>query len=245
MSVAALISEIGALADARHAAFLATYFQTGAGGYGEGDVFLGVRNPDLRAAARRYRALPADSLAALLGSPVPEHRFVALAILDDAARRAEALGHERLARFYLDHADRVNNWDLVDCSAPRVLGGWLARRTGPAAKAESAAILDALAGSAVMWRRRIAVMASWGYIRSGRIDVTCDLVDRLSTDPHHLMHKAMGWMLREVSKGDEAALRRFLDTRPALPRTTVRYAIERLAPEIRQGYVRAARVATA
>lgn len=238
MTAGKIREEIRRQADPAHAQAVARYFKTGPSEYGEGDVFLGLRTPHLREIARRHRGAGFDALAELLSSPVHEDRFAALAILDDAARRATESEHERLARFYLAHTAGVDNWDLVDCSAPHVLGGWLARRSGPAAAAEAQAILDELAASPVMWHRRIAVLATFAFIRDGRLMPVFSLVEQLMDDPHDLMHKAMGWMLREARHRDEQAVLAFLDTHLArLPRTTVRYAVERLPADVRTRYV--------
>jgi 3-methyladenine DNA glycosylase AlkD len=236
--------ELDRLADPCRAATLTSYFQVRPGGYGEGDVFLGVRSPQIRATGRPYAASASDEdLATLLTSPVHEHRFAALAILDDRARRVARQGRvalEPLARFYLEHLDRVDNWDLVDMSAPRVLGGWLATTTaasGPVA-GQARDILDTLADSSSRWRRRIAVMSTWAFTRNGRPGWTLAMCDRLARDPDDLVSKAMGWMLREVGGRDVDLLIDYLDrAADGLPRVTVRYAVERLPPEIRVRYV--------
>jgi 3-methyladenine DNA glycosylase AlkD len=245
VSAAAVRAGLAAAADPVHAAVLARYFRAVPGGYGEGDVFLGVRTPHVREVARRHDRTATDAdLAALLADPVHEHRFAALAILDGRARvatRRGPAGLEPLARFYLAHADAVDNWDLVDVSAPRVLGTWLATTTASPRPdgGEAAQILDDLLASPSRWRRRIAVMATWAFTRDGRPGWTLDVAGRLAGDTDDLVHKAVGWMLREVGYPDPAALLGFLDTHHhRLARVTTRYAVEKLPPDVRARYVR-------
>lgn len=247
MSAGAARAELGALADPARARALAAYFRTGPGGYGEGDVFAGVRVPDVRAVAARHRDLTDADLADLLADPVHEHRLLALVVLDDlaraAARRRDAAGRERLARFYLAHLDGVDNWDLVDVSAPHVLGGWWAATTDapvPTAPGagEAGEQFSELVRSPSLWRRRVAVMATWAFTRDGRPGWTLDACERLVGDPHDLVHKAMGWMLREVAKREPERTLAFLDAHAGeLARVTVRYAVERLPGPVRRVYV--------
>jgi 3-methyladenine DNA glycosylase AlkD len=240
----AVRAELAAAADPDHAAFGARYFRTEPGGYGEGDVLLGVRVPHVREVARRYGRTATDAdLAALLADPVHEYRFAALAILDTRARAAARRGpaeSERLARFYLEHADAVDNWDLVDMSAPHVLGIWLAVTTAAPRPdgGEAARILSELLESRSRWRRRIAVMATWAFTRDGRPGWTLDVARRLTGERDDLVHKAVGWMLREVGHREPALLLDFLDAHHhRLARVTVRYAVEGLPPEVRARYV--------
>lgn len=246
MTVADTIrEEICAAADPDHAAFLAGYFRTGPGGYGEGDTFLGVRTPYVRQVARRHRGDATDAdLATLLADPVHENRFAAVAILDARARAAAKQGPEALeplARFYLAHLHGVDNWDLVDVSAPHVLGSWLAGSTpaaSPDEDGEAAQILASLIASPSRWHRRVAVMATWAFTRDGRVAWTLDVTRRLAEDRDDLVHKAIGWMLREVGYRDPHVLLDFLDAHHhRLARVTVRYAVEKLPPEIRARYV--------
>lgn len=241
----AVRAEIAAAADPDHAAFCEGYFRTEPGGYGEGDTFLGVRTPQVRLVARRHRTEATDEdLATLLADPVHEHRFAALAILDMRARAASRHGVdalEPLARFYLAHLDGVDNWDLVDVSAPHVLGSWLAASTPaatPGDDGEAAEIVLRLVASPSRWRRRVAVMATWAFTRDGRPGWTLDATRRLIGDRDDLVHKAAGWMLREVGYRDPHALLDFLDSHHhQLARVTVRYAVEKLPPEVRARYV--------
>ena len=220
--------ELEALADPERAVWTAPYLGVVAGGYGEGDTLLGITVPEQRRVARAARDLPLPEAAALLASPVHEHRFVAVVVLTERHKRAGREGRRELSRFYLDHRAGVDNWDLVDASAPEMVGVDIADGEG------DRAVLDQLAASERLWDRRIAIVATHALIRRGELDETFALAARLMDDPHHLIHKAVGWMLREAGKRDEAAMVAFLEAhRAELPRTTLRYAIERLTPERR------------
>ena len=224
---AAVERELAALADHERAAWTAPYLGAVPGGYGEGDVLLGIPVPAQRRVARGARELPLEEIATLLASPVHEHRFTALVIVVERYRRSRdpALRAE-LSGFYLDHRAGVDNWDLVDVTAPDLLGGELV--------AGDRAILGELVASERLWDRRIAIVATLALIRRGELGETFALAERLMDDPHHLIHKAAGWMLREAGKRDEAALVAFLEEhRARMPRTMLRYAVERLAPEQR------------
>jgi len=226
----AIERELDALADPERAAHSQRFFRTEPGGYGEGDRFLGVPVPEQRRVARRHRDAPLDHCERLLESPIHEHRFVALAILVERFKRADAAEREAIADLYLAKRQRVNNWDLVDASAEHLLAERAAERPG---------LLDELAASPSVWDRRIAVMTTFAYIKAGEAEPTLRLAERLLHDEHDLIHKAVGWMLREVGKRvDAALLRGFLDRHAAkMPRTMLRYAIERLPAEERRHYM--------
>ncbi|MDQ1051015.1 DNA alkylation repair protein [Streptomyces sp. V4I2] len=198
------------------------------------DELLGVRVPVMRQLARQYRQLPLGDVDVLLHSRVHEERFAGLLVLAEQVRTAPAADRKALADFYLARTDCVDNWDLVDGSAHVVLGPWLL--DGPS---DALDILDELAGSAWLWDRRIAVLATLALIRAGRFEPTFRLVLRLCRDPEPLIHKALGWMLREIGRRDEQLMVDFLDRNLAeLPRITVRYATERLAPGRRARFVK-------
>jgi 3-methyladenine DNA glycosylase AlkD len=221
-----------ALADPARAEFVAPYLGIVPGGYGEGDVLLGMPVPAQRRIARRHRGASYGDVEKLLRSKIHEHRFVALAILCLKYERAEAGKRERITGLYLRHRDRVNNWDLVDATAPKLLADRV--------RGGDRALLDDLVASESVWDRRIAVLATFPLIRDGEPDETLRLAERLLGDEHGLIHKAVGWMLREVGKRDEPALRGFLDAHAAeMPRTMLRYSLERLSPEVRAGYMAA------
>lgn len=229
MTAADVKDALAALADPSRAEVAGRYLGIVPGGYGEGDVLLGMPVPAQRGVARAFRSLPLDEIAVLLDSPVHEHRFVALAILVQRYRRAGRGEAAELSAFYLHHRAGVDNWDLVDTSAPDLLGRELVAGA-------DRAILEELAGAVDLWDRRIAVVATFALIRAGEFAPTLALCERLLDDPHHLMHKACGWMLREVGKRDEALLVDWLERhRLRMPRTMLRYAIERLDGERRAG----------
>jgi len=217
-------------ADAASVPGLQRFFMTGPGQYGEGDRFVGVRVPAMRAVCRECRGAGLDAIRPLLRSRVHEERLLALFLLADAFTRADETGRRAIYVLYLSHTAFINNWDLVDSSAAQIVGGWLHDR--------SRAPLRRLARSASLWERRIAIIATFHFIRRGEFDETFRIADILLRDPHDLIHKAVGWMLREVGNRDGAAGRRFLDDRyRQMPRTMLRYAIERFPEKERQRYL--------
>ena len=219
------------LGNAEAAAFAARYFKTGPGQYGEGDVFLGIRVPVMRKLAAEYKALGLDPAIELLRSEVHEDRLLALLILVRQAAKADGEGRKRIYDLYLGHTRFVNNWDLVDVSAPTIVGGHLVDR--------SRQPLDRLAGSRSLWERRIAVIATLHFIRLGDFADTLRIAERLLGDREDLIHKAAGWMLREVGKRDQAVLEGFLGRHcRVMPRTMLRYAIERLPGGEAKGFLR-------
>ena len=218
------------LASPADAKFLQRYFKTAPGEYGAGDKFIGIRVPVLRKLAREFRALPPPAAAKLLQSPIHEERLLALLMLTDAYGRADESGRAAIYRLYLKNLARVNNWDLVDCSAPRIVGRHL--------KARPRKILFRLARSKILWRRRVAVLATFHFIRQDDFGDSLRLAKLLLDDGHDLMHKAVGWMLREMGKRDVAELKRFLlNHATRMPRTMLRYAIEKLPERERQSYL--------
>ena len=232
MSAAAGVADrLHALADPDDARFLQGYFKTGPGEYGEGDRFLGVRIPALRALARDLDGAPPEDVAALLRSPWHEERMLALLALVRRYPRADTATQDALHRLYLAHTARVNNWDLVDASAPTLVGAHL-DRTGDLGG------LDALATSASVWERRIAMIATLHFIRRGAFVPTLHVAELLLNDRHPLIHKAVGWMLREVGKREREAAEAFLRAHHrAMPRTALRYATERFPSDLRGRYL--------
>lgn len=229
-TLASLRREMRAAADPEKARLLSGFFKTGKGQYGEGDVFLGLMVPVSRGLVARYHGLGLGDIERLLASKIHEERLIGLLLL---VRRFESGGEAEKKRtfdFYLAHADRANNWDLVDLSAHRIVGAWLLDRPKR--------LLTTLARSRNLWRRRIAIVATAAFIGAGRFDETFRVADLLMKDGHDLIHKATGWMLREVGKRDKAALVRFLAPRyRTMPRTMLRYAIERFPEEERKRYL--------
>jgi 3-methyladenine DNA glycosylase AlkD len=209
---------------------LQRFFKTGPGQYAEGDRFLGVMVPQTRAVARQCARLSRRDVVALLRSPYHEERLLALIVLTRQFQRGTEAGRRSLFRLYVDHRMGVNNWDLVDASAPYIVGPHLERR--------SRALLDRLAGSRRLWDRRIAVLATLHFIRNGEYGPTLSLCERLLTDREDLIHKACGWMLREVGRRDRRGLERFLRRHATvMPRTMLRYAIEHWPPSVRRRYM--------
>jgi 3-methyladenine DNA glycosylase AlkD len=205
---------------------LQRFFKTGPGAYGEGDVFLGVRVPEVRRIARRFDALELEDVLTLLRSPVHEERLASLVILVRRYGRGDEAARGRVYETYLENTDRIDNWDLVDASAPQIVGAHLLGR--------ERAVLDRLARSPSLWERRISIMATLTFIRAGDFGDTLRLARVLLHDQHDLIHKATGWMLREVGKRDKATLLRFLEAHASrMPRTMLRYAVERLDPSTR------------
>lgn len=225
-----LRAELREAAEPERVPDLQRFFRTGPGGYGEGDLFLGARVPAVRAVARRHADLDLAEITELLGSPVHEERLAALVILVRHYERGDGRGRQRVFDLYLGNTDRINNWDLVDASAPHIVGAHLLNL----GEAERRRVLDHLASSPSVWERRIAVMSTFAFVREGEHDETLRLARVLMGDEHDLIHKAVGWMLREVGKRDEALLVGFLEHHAGnMPRTMLRYAVERLDAPLR------------
>ncbi len=231
--------ELKSMADPDKAAILQRFFKTGPSQYGEGDIFIGVMVPQSRQVAQKFSQLPLGEVRTLLYSRIHEERLVALLIL--ALRYSSAVGSreekEEIVRFYLDNINQVNNWDLVDLSAPNILGPHIVDRN-------RRRLLHRLAGSENVWERRIAILATYHFIRNGDFSDTLKIAEMLLHDRHDLIHKAAGWMLREVGKRDAAAEEAFLEKYwSVMPRTMLRYAIERMPESKRRRYKKKSRSA--
>jgi 3-methyladenine DNA glycosylase AlkD len=212
------------------AALLSRFFKTGPGQYGEGDVLIGVRVPTIRKVVRQFRDLPLGQVERLLHSAIHEERLAAVLLLVTKASGAGAATRRTIYRLYLANTRYVNNWDLVDASAPYLVGAYLADR--------SRRPLYRLARSPWLWDRRIGILSTLAFIRVGEFADTLKIAEMLLGDREDLMHKAAGWMLREVGKRDVAVLEAFLDRHgPAMPRTMLRYAIETLPEGRRRAYL--------
>jgi 3-methyladenine DNA glycosylase AlkD len=223
--------ELQEMADPEKAKALQCFFKTGPGQYGEGDVFLGITVPESRKVAKKYSHVGLEEIKALLNSAVHEERMVALLVLVQKYKDASGDGRAEIAKFYLDNLKWINNWDLVDLSAPSILGSFLMEN--------DRSILYKLARSGNVWERRIAIVSTLQFIRSGEFDDTLKIAEMLLHDGHDLMHKAAGWMLREVGKRDASAEEAFLEKHcQAMPRTMLRYAIERFPEKKRVSYMR-------
>jgi 3-methyladenine DNA glycosylase AlkD len=222
--------ELKRLGDSQAALFAQRFFKTGPGEYGEGDVFRGIRVPVLRKVAREHRDLSSTETLQLLQSPYHEDRLVALLILTHQFVRADNAVRKAIYRSYLKNTRYINNWDLVDSSAPQIVGAFLWDKDRK--------LLFKLARSSSLWERRIAILATFEFIRRGETWYTLKIASMLLSDSEALIHKAVGWMLREVGKRDLKAEEKFLrEHYQRMPRTMLRYAIERFPESKRRRYL--------
>ena len=228
MTATELITALQERASAADAVFLQRFFKTGEGQYGAGDVFIGVRVPKTRLVAKQFKDLSPTEIQKLLDSKVHEHRLAALIILTLQYPKASAAQKQAIYELYLKNVyqGRINNWDLVDISAPQIVGEHLQNRPRD--------ILFDLAKSDDLWRRRVAILSSFAFIKTGEPDTCLKLAEILLHDNHDLIQKAVGWMLREIGKRNgRQILTDFLDRHAhEMPRTMLRYSIEHLSPEL-------------
>ncbi len=218
-----LEQELKAAGDATRAAQVARYFKTGKGEYGEGDIFLGIPVPVMRRIALKHRMLVLADLQKLLDSKIHDHRAAALEILAVQFTRGDERLREEIVRLYLRNTSRINNWDLVDGSARPILGEYL--------KTRPRTILRKLAKSKSVWERRIAIISTMTLVWAGELDDAMEISEMLLDDEHDLIHKAVGWVLREAGVEDRVRLIAFLEKHYArMPRTALRYAIEHFPP---------------
>ena len=224
---ASMTKALRAYSDEEKKVVLPRFFKTGKGEYGEGDKFIGVVVPNTRKVAKEFSSVHWDIVEALLESEWYECRLCALLIMVEKFRKDP----DYTTGFYLKHTKEINNWDLVDLSAPYILGQYLSG-------SEDRSVLYELAGSSNMWEQRIAVVSTLMLIRNGQFGDTIKLAGMFLNTKHDLMQKAVGWMLREVGKRDDAVLKKFLDEHcTAMPRTMLRYAIEKFPPDLRAHYM--------
>lgn len=215
-----IMAELEALGTDEKRQVLGAFFKTGKGQYGEGDRFMGITVPLTRGVAMRYKEAPLATAVDLLQSEWHEARLCALLIMVEQMKKARGDGARVIFETYLANTRRINNWDLVDLSAPQIVGGYL--------KDKPRDILYRLAASSLLWDNRIAMVSTYAFIKAGQLDDTFALALQLIGHGHELMHKAVGWMLREAGKRDFARLRRFVDDHwREMPRTMLRYAIEK------------------
>lgn len=211
--------------------FLPYFFKTGKSQYGEGDKFLGVVVPDSRKVAKKHKELAFVEVEKLLNSEFHECRLCALIILVERFKKAEEKERENIFQFYISHTHRINNWDLVDLSSQYIVGEYLVDK--------DRSILYNLADSELLWDQRIAVLATFAFIRRNDFDDLLALSEKLLDHKHDLMHKAVGWLLREVGKRDKSVLIGFLDKYyNVMPRTMLRYSIEKLSSDERSHYMK-------
>ncbi|UFH30664.1 DNA alkylation repair protein [Chryseobacterium sp. C-71] len=216
------------------AAFFPKFFKTGKGEYGEGDLFLGVTVPDQRSVAKEfYSKINLKELSELLSSPYHEHRLTALLMLISKFEKTKDQAvKDEVIKFYLNHLQHINNWDLVDTSCYKILGRY-------AFENQKENLLRELSKSDQMWHKRIAVVGTMYYVKKGSFELTKEFVTQNLHHPHDLMHKANGWLLREMGNKNEAVLIDYLNKYyKEMPRTCLRYAIEKLDEEVRQDYLK-------
>jgi 3-methyladenine DNA glycosylase AlkD len=226
--------ELHALAKPSRAFELQRFFKTAKGQYGEGDIFLGLTVPEVRKIATKYKKLPLNEIEKLTSSDFHEFRLCGLVILTLQFKASkERSEQKKIFNFYLNQAKAgyVNNWDLVDVSAP-IIGAYLVDENNPYA------LLEKLARSKSLWERRLAIIFTFAFIRAGEFDPTIEISQRLLKDDHDLIHKAVGWMLREVGKKDGSLLRTFLTANASqMPRTMLRYSIEKFSESERKKWL--------
>lgn len=222
--------ELKVLGSLEKAKNLQRFFKTGPGEYGEGDVFLGIGVPQTRAIAKKYSHVELDTIKELLYSEVHEHRLLGLLILIDKYQKNENT-KERIFDFYLKHAHRVNNWDLVDLTAHKIVGDFV--------KDKNRQVLYDLANSNNLWKKRISVVANFAFLPENDFKDALKIIEMHLDHEHDLMHKANGWVLREIGKRNLGILESFLRNHyDKLPRTTLRYAVERFPEKKRKRYLK-------
>ncbi len=230
-----LISTLQMHASDNDAIFLQRFFKTGPGEYGENDQFIGVRVPITRKVCREFRDLPLDEIKKLLSSPIHEHRLAATIIMSGQYKKSDIKGRQDIYKAYLKALEfgYINNWDIIDTSCPHIVGAW--------ARDHGDDILFSLAKSEGIWQKRVAIVSCFAWIRRGEVGPTIDLAQILWREQHDLLQKATGWMLREVGKSvDESLLTNFLDDHAhEMPRTCLRYSLERLSPDNKKYYMSA------
>lgn len=225
-----LQNDLKKLARQDKANFLPRFFKTGIGEYGEGDLFIGVTVPEQRQIALKYKGLPLEQIEELLKSPIHEERLTALFILVHRFTKAAPEEQKQIYDLYLKNTKSVNNWDLVDSSAHFIVGAYLFERPRQ--------LLYQLASSDNLWERRIAMISTYYFIKRGQFTDTLKIAEILLVDKHDLIHKAVGWMLREIGNRDLKTEEAFLNKHyQQMPRTMLRYAIEKFSSEKRQHYL--------
>ena len=230
-SLTQLKKELKKIASPKQAKILQRFFKTGKGEYGEKDIFLGIKVPEQRKVADKFRELSLENIAELLNSKIHEYRMTALFILIKQYQKANECEKKIIFNFYLKNIKDINNWDLVDLSAPKIVGDYLLDKPRD--------VLYKLARSKNLWERRIAIISNWIIIRNNEFDDTLKIAKILLNDKHDLIHKAVGWMLREVGKRDQKIEEEFLQKYYLkMPRVMLRYAIEKFSEQKRKFYLR-------
>lgn len=223
--------ELEKLKNPKQAEILQRFFKTGKGQYGQGDIFLGIKAPVQRKIAKEFKKVSLKDIEILLNSKVHEHRLISLFILINKFRKADNLEKKKIFDFYLENTKNINNWDLVDISAPKIVGVYLLDKNRK--------VLYRLARSKDLWQRRIAIMSAFAFIKEGQFKDTLKIARILVNDEHDLIHKAVGWMLREIGKRDQKIEEAFLKKHyRKMPRTMLRYAIEKFSEKKRKFYLK-------
>ncbi|MDR2621681.1 MAG: DNA alkylation repair protein [Dysgonamonadaceae bacterium] len=232
MTAEFILRELLSVANPEKAKFLRGFFKTGKGQYAEGDIMLGIVVPLTRDIVKKSPALPLDEIQILLDSEYHEARLAGLLFLMKQFKKAKETEREKIFDFYLKNARKANNWDLVDVTCRDVIGLYLLDK-------DDRSVLYRLAGSDNLWEQRIAIVSTWTFIKNRQFDDTFAIAEKLLTHKHDLMHKAVGWMLREVGKKDRQTLVDFLEVHyKNMPRTALRYAIEHFSAEERAYFMR-------
>lgn len=230
LTLASLRRDLKKLKDPQKAKNMLRFFKTGKGQYGEGDIFLGINVPAQRIIAKKYTKLNLLDLQKLLLSKIHEERLISLFILVDRYKKGNVLEKEKIVKFYFKNTKNINNWDLVDSSAPYILGDYFFQKNKDS--------IYRLAKSKNLWEKRIAVVTTFGFIRKGSFEDVFKIYEILLKDKHDLIQKAVGWMLREIGKRNLNILFEFLNKNyKAMSRTTLRYAIEKLTDAKRKYYM--------
>ncbi len=230
MKFSQLQQELKHVANPKQVKLLQRFFKTAPGEYAHGDIFLGIMVPIQRKIAKKYADLNLSDIQKLLNSKIHEHRFCALIILVSKYKKANDLEKKKIFDFYIKNAKNINNWDLVDVSAPKIVGEYLLNK--------DKSILYKLAKSKKLWQKRISVLATFWFIRENKFEDSLRISEMLLKDRHDLIHKAVGWMLREIGKRNKQIEIKFLEEHAhKMPRVMLRYAIEKFSPKERARFL--------
>jgi len=223
--------ELDKNSDKKQADILQRFFKTGPGEYGEGDIFIGIKVPVLRSIAKKNQDISYKEVKQLLKSKIHEKRLISLMILIFKYQKAGEEEKSKIFKIYLDHTNNINNWDLVDLTAPQIVGDYLMDK--------DRSLLIKFANSKNLWERRIAILSTFQFIKNNKFDFSLKISKLLLNDEHDLIHKAVGWMLREIGKRNLNVEEKFLKTHcKIMPRTMLRYAIEKFPEKKRKGYLK-------
>ncbi len=231
MGIKELEFELDKNSDKKQADILQRFFKTGPGEYGEGDIFIGIKVPVLRSIAKKNQDISYKEVKQLLKSKIHEKRLISLMILIFKYQKAGEEEKSKIFKIYLDHTNNINNWDLVDLTAPQIVGDYLMDK--------DRSLLIKFANSKNLWERRIAILSTFQFIKNNKFDFSLKISKLLLNDEHDLIHKAVGWMLREIGKRNLNVEEKFLKTHcKIMPRTMLRYAIEKFPEKKRKGYLK-------